>query len=323
MSPHPQTVKASARLRLVFRVPAMVRQAFVRAFDHDAPNIAQSAAYSGIIALFPALIVAAAVVARLPDTTAVRYELAAFFDRILPADVLPLLTAYFEAKPPAGSGIGPSPTTTRALLLGVLVSIWGASGVIATFMEGLRRAGDLSPDCWSFLRRRTRAIVLVPLSLLPLATASVLVVFGHFISLWLAAHVAGVIRTPVFLLALLVRWTFALTGSVGITALLYRMGTPVLARWRRVLPGAIVATVLWFVATLAFGWYVTRFANYSRVYGSLGAGIALLVWLYLISLSVLCGAEFNAVFARECDAATRKGSPGPTLGASRPSHRVE
>jgi membrane protein len=51
---------------------------------------------------------------------------------------------------------------------------------------------------------------------------------------------------------------------------------------------------MWFLTTLAFGWYVTRFANYSQVYGSLGAGIALLFWLYIISLSVLCGAEFNA-----------------------------
>ena len=107
------------------------------------------------------------------------------------------------------------------------------------------------------------------------------------------------IRTPVFLLALGLRWGFALMGSVGLTALLYRMGTPSEPRWRRVLPGAVVATVLWFVATLGFGWYVTRFANYSRAYGSLGAGIALLVWLYLISMSVLCGAEFNAVFRQE------------------------
>lgn len=288
-------------MRLALRVPVMLRHAFVRAFANDAPNIAQSAAYSGVFALFPALIVAAAIVAHLPDTAAVRSELAAFFDRMLPADVLPLLTAYFEAKPPAGSGIAPSPTTARALFLAVVVSIWGASGVIATFMEGLRRAADLPPDCWSFLRRRARAVLLVPLSLIPLMGASVLVVFGHLISLWLAAHVAGIIRTPVFLLALLLRWIFALMGSVGLTALLYRMGTPMLPRWHRVLPGAIVATAMWFAATLAFGWYVTRFANYSRVYGSLGAGIALLVWLYLISLSVLCGAEFNAVFDRECD----------------------
>ena len=55
----------------------------------------------------------------------------------------------------------------------------------------------------------------------------------------------------------------------------------------------------------AFGWYVTRFANYSEVYGSLGAGIALLFWLYIVSLSVLCGAEFNAQF----DASSREFAP--------------
>ncbi len=66
--------------------------------------------------------------------------------------------------------------------------------------------------------------------------------------------------------------------------------------WKRVLPGAVVSTVMWFPATLIFGWYVTRFANYSQVYGSLGAGIALLFWLNIISFSVLCGAEFNTEF---------------------------
>jgi membrane protein len=66
--------------------------------------------------------------------------------------------------------------------------------------------------------------------------------------------------------------------------------------WWAVLPGAVAATAMWFLTTLAFGWYVTRFANYSEVYGSLGAGIALLFWLYIVSLSVLCGAEFNAQF---------------------------
>jgi uncharacterized BrkB/YihY/UPF0761 family membrane protein len=65
-------------------------------------------------------------------------------------------------------------------------------------------------------------------------------------------------------------------------------------RWRETIPGAAIATASWFLATLLYGWYVTRFADYSIVYGSLGAAIATLVWLYMISLSVLIGAEFNA-----------------------------
>lgn len=272
-------------------IPALFRRALARALQHDALNIAQSAAYSGMVALFPALIVAAAVIGLLPDTAPIRYELAVFFDRVLPSDVSPILASYFSVTQH-------TPTSGRALVLAVIVSVTGASSVIATFMEGVRRAYDLPVDYWSFWQRRGRAYALVPMSLIPLAVSSILVMFGHYLSLWLAMHAMPQVRTLVYGVALLLRWTVSLTGSVGLIALLYHMGTPVRQTWRRVLPGAVVATVMWLATTLVFGWYVTRFANYSRVYGSLGAGIALLFWLYIISLSVLCGAELNAEIAK-------------------------
>ena len=65
------------------------------------------------------------------------------------------------------------------------------------------------------------------------------------------------------------------------------------------MPGAIAATAVWFPATLAFGWYVTRIADYSMFYGSFGAGIATLVWLYITAFSVLIGAELNGALFRE------------------------
>jgi membrane protein len=130
----------------------------------------------------------------------------------------------------------------------------------------------------------------------PFSLASILVVFGHFITQWLSMHVMPSARIPILILALLIRWTIALAGSIGIVGLIYHLGSPMPQSWKSVLPGAIVSTAMWFLTTLAFGWYVTRFANYSQVYGSLGAGVALLFWLYIISLSVLCGAEFNAEF---------------------------
>lgn len=276
-------------MRSLLRLPILFHGAFLRAARHDCLNLAQSTAYSAIVALFPALIVAAAVVSLLPDSTPIRFQLAIFFDRILPSDVLPLLESYFVASPHTIH-------STHALSIAFLVSLSGASSVIATLMEGVRRANELPEDCWTFWQRRLRALLLVPLSLLPFALASVLVVFGHFITLWLALHVMPSIRTPVYVIALVFRWTIALAGCIGIIALIYHMGTPMRQSWKRTLPGAIVATGMWFLSTLVFGWYVTRFANYSQVYGSLGAGIALLFWLYIISLSILCGAEFNTEF---------------------------
>jgi membrane protein len=276
-------------VRKLLRIPAMLHRATVRALDHDALNLAQSAAYSAMVALFPGLIVAAAAIALLPDTAPVRSQLGAFFDRVLPPDVTPLLEGYFDTR---------SSKSTHALMLALLVSFTGASSVIVTYMEGLRRAHDLPLDCWTFWGRRVRAYLLVPLSLVPLAISSALVVFGHVITIWVALHVMPSVRPEVYIVALMMRWLVALAASVGLIALLYHMGTPIRQPWRRVLPGAVAATAMWFLTTLVFGWYVTRFANYSQVYGSLGAGIALLFWLYLVSLSVLFGAEFNFVYHR-------------------------
>ncbi|MEO8736854.1 MAG: YihY/virulence factor BrkB family protein [Edaphobacter sp.] len=273
--------------------------------EHDCLNVAQSAAYSAMISLFPALIIAAAFVGFLPYTAPIRFQLALFFNRILPSDVTPILEGYFATT-------HHNPTSVRALIIGILVSVTGASSVIATFMEGFRRAHGLPPDCWTFWQRRARAYALVPLSLIPLAIASLLVVFGHLITAWLAMHIMPSARTPVYVVALIVRWTIALTGSIGIVALIYHMGTPLRQSWKRTIPGAILATAMWFLTTLAFGWYVTRFANYSQIYGSLGAGIALLFWLYIISLSVLCGAEFNA----QCNTHFFHSGPTRSTGSS-------
>ncbi len=281
--------------------------------------MAQATAYSAMLALFPALIVAAALVGMLPSLLPFRSQLAVFFDRVLPSSVVPLLEGYFS--------VDRRSQTAGALIGSLVISLMGAGNVMATLMEGFRRAHALPRARGSFLRRRGRALALVPLSLVPLAAASALVVFGHLITHWLVRELPPMLHGTFAVFALLLRWTVALAGSTGILALVYHLGTaldtgmreylkwsrdhlhfsprePWVAlradaaqpdiSWRRSLPGAALATALWFVATLVFGFYVTRFANYSRVYGSLGAGIALMIWLYLIALCVLIGSEFNA-----------------------------
>jgi membrane protein len=286
----------------------MLRRSVVAAVEHDVLTVGQATAYSAMVALFPALIVAAAVVGLLPAEVPLRMQMAVFFDRVLPSNVSPVLDAYF-------SGSHRSPQTAGALLSASVVSVTGAASVMATLMEGFRRAHDLPLVRGSFWPRRVRALCLVPLSLVPLGMASLLVVFGHLLTGWVVGEMTPALRVPVYGLAFLLRWAIALAGSVGIIAVIYHLGTdlskhmrshlePLLREpwmalrkdwsWRASLPGATVATVLWFVSTLLFGAYVTRFANYSRVYGSLGAAIALMFWLYIIALSVLVGAEFNA-----------------------------
>ena len=310
---------------------ALLRRSVIAALDHDVLNIAQATAYSAIVALFPSLIVSAAIVAMLPDAAPFRLQMSLFFDRVLPSNVTPVLDAYFASE-------GKSPQTARALLGSVVVSLSGASSVMATLMEGFRRAHDLPEIPRSFWRRRGRALALVPLSLLPMALASALVVFGHHFMLWVAGLVVPALQTGVYIIGTALRWAVALAGSIGILAVIYHLGTDLSQHisehlvepwirepwlmfrsdwsWRRSLPGAVLATLLWFVATLLFGFYVTRFANYGHVYGSLGAAIALLFWLYLTSVAILIGSEFNAQLAREQRQAKAQTVPAQTEAAA-------
>jgi membrane protein len=174
-------------------------------------------------------------------------------------------------------------------------------------MEGFRRAYRIPRGVWGFWQERTAAVLLVPGTMLPMAAATAFLTFGHFIEQWMIANSDHDLHLYVILFWRLVRWGIALVSSVMSIVLIYHFGIPrhkhpnrggkmafIRGRWRETIPGAAIATVSWFLATLLYGLYVTRFADYSIVYGSLGAAIATLVWLYMISLSVLIGAEFNA-----------------------------
>lgn len=272
-----------------------VRLAYWNAFQHDCINTAKATAYSGIFAIFPALLVAAAGVAMLPYSAPLRFQLAIFFDRIVPASVAPLLEHYFTT---AHSGSG------RVLLGTLLVSFSGAAGVLGTLMEGFRRAYLLTDECWGpgmrgNLRRWMWSFLLVPIALVPLTVASLLVVFGHLVLLELQHYIAMDRYDHIYFVANAVRWSFALTATAAVLAAIYRFGVPARPAWRCVLPGAAFATATWFLSTAGFGWYVTHLGNYSRTYGSLGTGIVLLLWLFLTSFTVLCGAELNAELDRD------------------------
>ena len=289
------------------RFADLLRRSGMAAADHDALTLAQATAYSAVVALFPTLIVAAAVIGLMPSYLPFRSELAVFFSRVLPSNVVPVLEGYFTVTQKS--------QTASALLGSLVVGLFGAANVMSTLMEGFRRAHDLPLVPGSYWLRRGRALALVPLSLVPLAAASLLLVFGNAITGWLGRDLPGELKPSFALITLVLRWLVALAGSTGIIAVIYHLGTDLTLdmrsrlepwvrepwnilrkgwTWRASLPGAALATGLWFVATLLFGVYVTRYANYTRVYGSLGAAIALMAWLYIVALCVLVGAEFNA-----------------------------
>jgi membrane protein len=260
------------------------------AIEHDVLNTAKAAAYSGMLTLFPALFVLTALLAQVPEGTSLVGEIRFFFEQFLPDDSMFLLQSSLETQ---------RLHSTQLLLSAAGLSVFAGLGLMLSLMEGFRRAYRQPRDDWGFWQRRLRALLLVPIVLLPLALATLVVIFGRQFEAWMIANAGHELRFIVLFFWRMARWTVALLTSTTVLGALYHFGTRRKEYWAWVGPGALAASLLWFPSTLAFGWYVTRVANYSRFYGSFGAGIATLVWLYIASFSTLLGAELNGVLFQE------------------------
>jgi len=270
----------------MLRFLRIARKTIWLALNHDVFNTAKAAAYSGMLCFFPAVLVVTALLARVPEGSSLMVEMRGNFDQFLPAGSVVLLQDSITAK---------RMRSTQLLVSAGALAAFAGLGVMLSLMEGFRRAYGVKRDAWGFWQRRARALMLVPIVLVPLWLASLLLVFGHQIETWMIAHADHELRYVVLFFWRLVRWTLSVITSVTVLSALYHFGTRRKEHWGWVLPGAWAAALLWFPATLAFGWYVTRVADYSRFYGSFAAGIATLVWLYLTSFSTLIGAELNGM----------------------------
>jgi membrane protein len=266
------------------------RKALWLALEHDVLNTAKAAAYSGMLTLFPALVVLTALLAQVPEGTSLVGEVRGAFEQFLPGDSMSLLKAALETR---------RLHSAQLIFSAAVLAVFAGLGLMLSLMEGFRRAYREPRDSWGFWQRRIRALLLVPIVLVPLALATLVLVFGRQIESWMIDNAGHELRHVVLFFWRMVRWAVALLTSISVLGALYHFGTRRKEHWAWVGPGAVAATLVWFPATLAFGWYVTRIADYSMFYGSFGAGIATLVWLYITSFSALLGAELNGVLFRE------------------------
>jgi membrane protein len=284
------------------RLTIHFRTVLARALDHDVFNTSKAVAYSGMLCFFPAVLVITTLLARVEAGPSIIGILRGSFDQMLPPESMALLQNSLDAQPTRSA---------QMIFSATVLTVFAGLGVMLSLMDGFRRAYELPRDNWGFWQKRLRALMLVPIALLPLWLASLLLVFGHEIELWMVTNSDHELRLMVIFFWRTVRWGVAVTTSVSVLSALYHFGTRRTEHWSRVLPGAIASTAVWFPATLAFGWYVTRIADYTRFYGSFAAGIATLVWLYLTSFSALVGAELNGVLFHSRQERNTAPAPAP------------
>jgi len=278
----------SGRISRFLRV---LQAALIATFEDNSLSIAKGAAYSSLLSFFPVLTTLAALLVQ-ANATDVARTIASFLYQVVPPGTEDVVLTLFVVH-------GERP---KYLLIGaVVLALWAASGAIMSMIEGFRSIYRI-PTGRSFIKERAMAVFLVVVSVAPIVGASALIVFGTKAESFLM-HRLGVIAQDadvqgwVELLSKALRLGLAFASFVLVSALLYYLGPNRKQTFANVFPGAVLATVLWLISTLVFSWYVRHISNYNVLYGSVGAGLALLVWMYVWSVITLIGCEYNA--ARE------------------------
>jgi membrane protein len=270
--------------------PISIKNALIRTYGNVVRNhtlqMAAALAYYLVLSLFPALILLSAVVAYLPVPDLFNQALA-LLARFLPADAMGLVRRVLADVI--------SPNKGTLLSLGILGTLWAASGGFAAMIEALNIAYDVRDDR-PFWKTRPLAVGLAFLTGALLLIALSVMVVGPRFGQWLAGrvHLSGLF----VLLWPFIHWTVAIGFTVLAVEALYFLAPNVKQRLRATLPGAVVSVGCWITLSYLLGLYFRHFGNFNKTYGTLGAAVALMIWLYWTGFALLVGAELNEELAK-------------------------
>lgn len=240
----------------------------------------QAVAFNMFLAFFPMLLLALAVLDSAVWLKGSDEELPTLLRLIIPSGSERIVLDYLVRK-----GIHP----WQWMTLGLGGTLIAGSQVMSVLMEGFRKiSGDTENP--GFFARQSRALVLLSVTMAPWLAVVVLTVFGRQLREWLILQYGWmtVLRAAgvVFYVAMVMALAFCVLSAI------YLIGRPRRQRWSHVAPGALLATVLWWLVDVSLGTYF-RYVPYSVVYGGLAAAIGLLLWMYLSAIVLFMGAAYN------------------------------
>jgi membrane protein len=269
--------------------------------DNHTLQMAAALSYYFVISLFPGLIFLSAVVAYLPVPDLFNQGLT-LMSHFVPAESMGLVRKVLTDVV--------TPYRTTFLSFGVLGTMWAASGGFAAAIEALNIAYD-AQETRPFWKTRPLSLALTFIMGTLLLTALGVMIVGPRFGEWLAAklHSANVF----IVLWPYIRWIIAVTFAVLSVEALYFLAPNVKQRFWASLPGAILAVAAWLASSYLLGIYFRQFANFNKTYGTLGAAVALMVWLYWTGFAMLVGAELNAELAKFSRAGKIPEKPEPPV----------
>ncbi len=255
----------------------------------DALGLAAQLAYYLILALFPFILFLVAVLDTFSDPEFARTVLV-YLQQVLPSQAFEIIDGY------VGQFLSNESSAPGLLSVGILGAIWAASGAFSAIINALNKAYDVEETRPYWKVKGIAILMTIGLSGLIVAGVLLLVV-GPDIGKAIADlfGLGGVFEVAWNI----ARWPVALLFLVLTVALIYYFAPDAEQPFRWITPGGFIGVFLWILASLAFRLYLsTDFNSYSATYGSIGAVIILLLYLYISSLAILFGAELNATLVR-------------------------
>jgi len=275
--------------------------------DDEVLGRAAQLAFYFLLALFPALLCVTALLGLLPLQPIIPHLLASLRD-VLPADALSLLEKYLQQVMEGSGG--------SLLSLGLLGALWASSSGLTAVMDALTVVYDTKETRTVWKIWATAIAMTIGLAgFIILSTA--LVLAGEHI----AEGVANLLALGEFFTIgwIVVQWPLIIVLMLVAVSVIYYFSPNVEQDWRWVIPGSLVAVVLWVVVSLGFKLYVENFANYNVAYGSIGGAIVLLMWFYLSGIALLIGGELNAEIVKAAGRQARQHAVPPPAQSRRPA----
>ncbi len=253
----------------------------VRRVFPDVPIYAQAVAFAGFITFFPLLLLLLGALSSSETMSAAVEELFSRLRAVLPPGGRTLVVSFLTEQ---------TGDPRMWLSIGGVGTLLGGMQVMTGLMLGFRLIYR-DTERPGFVREQLRALLLISLTLGPWIGAVVLTVFGRQLREWMINRYGLPSVFNTIWGALFTALAFVL--AMITLSLIYHFGRPHKTDWNRVWPGTLVATLLWWVVNVGFGFYVRR-VPYSVVYGGLAATIGLLIWMYLSAMVFYIGAGYNA-----------------------------
>jgi membrane protein len=247
--------------------------------------VAAGIVFYGLLAFFPAITALVSFYGLLADPNSIRDHLS-LASGILPAGGFDILREQVDRILSKGGR-----QLSFAFLFGTAFAIWSANAGMKAMMDALNVIYNV-PETRGFIRLNAQSLALTigAITLLLLAIGAVVVFPLVLAFLGLSSQDSSFINSFLPLL----RWPILFFGLLLALAVLYRFGpSPHGARWRWITPGSALASVLWIIGSALLSWYLANFANYDATYGSLGAAIGLMTWMWMSSIVILLGAQLN------------------------------